>query len=282
VELRPFPLTSKRSQIKGDLNLLNRFLQALARRFGYVVVLESLPPEPDKGMEGSKLDYKYLDRLATLIEEFTGTIPTSFFEVGANFAQDAAYLAKKWQLSSGNVVVFEPHPLIVEKVRNRYDFLVVPKAVSNVNGRLQFNAVKLENTSNSGISSLLPHIVNDEADNDLIEVEVIRLDDFAAANSWAKIDFLKIDVEGLTYEVLEGLGNFLENVGCIQIETEYIAVWKDQRTQSEVYKLLEENHFQLIDHFTQMDGVQSDSLWIREDLVIHKIYDLSHKQWVTK
>jgi hypothetical protein len=50
----------------------------------------------------------------------------------------------------------------------------------------------------------------------------------------------------------------------------------------DVYKLLEENHFQLIDHFTQMDGVQADSLWIREDLVVHKIYDLSNKQWVNK
>jgi len=271
-----------RNKIKGDLNLLNRFLQALARRFGYVVVLESLPPEPDKGMEGSKLDYKYLDHLATLIEEFTGLAPTNLFEVGANFAQDADYLSNKWELSPDSVVVFEPHPQIAEKVRSHYNFLVVSKAVSNVNDTMQFNAVKLENTTNSGISSLLSHTVNDSAENDMIEVEVIRLDDFAAMNSWTKIDFLKIDVEGLTYEVLEGLGSFITNVGCIQIETEYMQIWENQQPQQSVYRLLEASGFQLIDHFTQMDGIQADSLWIRSDLVIHKIFNLSLNMWEFK
>lgn len=262
--------------------MLNSVLQSIARQFGYVVVFKALPDKPEMEMQGSKLDYEYLDRTATLIQEFTGTTPTNFCEVGANFAQDAAYLAAKWQIRPENIVVFEPHPDIVEKIRGHYDFVVVPKAVSNVNKKMQFNAVKLENTSNSGISSLLPHTLNNVDDNDLIEVEVIRLDEFAAKNGLNKIDFLKIDVEGLTFEVLEGLGDFLKNVSCIQIETEFITVWEEQHTQLDVYKLLEENHFQLIDHLTQMDGVQADSLWIREDLVVHKIYDLSNKQWVNK
>lgn len=260
--------------------MLNRLLQALARRFGFVVVLKPLPPKPDKGMEGSKVDFEYLDRIAKLIEEFTGTIPGNLCEVGANFAQDAAYLSRKWQLSPETVVVFEPHPDIALKVRNHYDFVVMTKAVSNVNTVMQFNAVKLDSTSNTGISSLLPHSINDITENDFVEVEVTRLDTFATAHGLTHIDFLKIDVEGLTFQVLEGLGEFLQNVCCIQIETEFIPIWKDQRTQSEVYRLLEENRFQLIEHFTQMDGVQGDSLWIREDCVIHKIYDLSRKQWV--
>ena len=75
----------------------------------------------------------------------------------------------------------------------------------------------------------------------------------------------------LTFEVLEGLGDFLKNVGIIQVETEFIPIWKDQHTQSDVYQFLEKNHFQLIEHFTQLDGVQADSLWIREDLVSHRI-----------
>lgn len=260
--------------------MLNRLLQSVARRFGYVVVLKPLPAKLDDGMEGSKVDFEYLDRIATLIEEFTGVAPNNLFEVGANYAQDAAYLSKKWRLPQENVVVFEPHPEIAHKVRDHYDFIVVSKAVSNEDTTMKFNAVKLGSTTNTGISSLLPHSINDQSENDLVKIEVTRLDTFALAHAWPQIDFLKIDVEGLTFEVLEGLGEFLQNVRCIQIETEYIPIWKDQRTQSDVYQLLEENHFQLIEHFTQNDGVQADSLWIREDCVIHRIYDLSRKQWV--
>jgi len=257
-------------------------LQSIARLFGIVVVFKRIPAQSDHGMEGSKTDFEYLDRVSNLIAEFTGEVPGNIFEVGANFAQDAAYLARKWHLTPDNVVVFESHPEISGKVRNHYDFQVVPKAVAIVNSVMEFNAVKLGSTLNTGISSLLQHSVNDQTENEIVEVEVIRLDSFAEINGWKRIDFLKIDVEGMTFEVLEGLGDFLENVRYIQIETELIPVWKGQRTQQQVYQLLEENRFQLIEHLTQMDGVQADSLWIRQDLVIHKIYDLTKKQWVIK
>jgi FkbM family methyltransferase len=172
------------------------------------------------------------------------------------------------------------HPAIASAVSNHYEFDVTQKAVSNVSGFLTFNAVNIDKTSNSGISSLLKHSVNDSEHVDAVTVEVIRLDDFVRARGIPHIDFLKIDVEGMTYEVLDGIGEFIQHVACIQIETEVMPIWENQRTQTDVYALLESKGFQLIEHVTQMDGIQGDSLWARSDVVTHKIYNMDRKEWV--
>jgi hypothetical protein len=133
--------------------LLNRLLQRVARRLGYVVGLETIPGKAYEGMEGSKVDYEYLDRIAKLIKDLTVAIPQNLYEVGARFAQDACYLFRKWQLSPENVSVSEPPPDIAGKVQHHYKFVVVGKAVSDVNSLMRFNAVNLESTSNSGMAS---------------------------------------------------------------------------------------------------------------------------------
>lgn len=260
--------------------MLNKFVQWIARKLGFVVVFEKLPKQPDPGMGGSKLDYQYLDHLMDLISRLTTISPRIIFEVGANYAQDAAYLADSWKITHGDVYVFEPHPVIASALTNHYKFEVNQKAVSNTSGFLTFNAVNIDKTSNSGISSLLTHRVNDSALVDGVTVEVIRLDDFVRARGIPNIDFLKVDVEGMTYEVLDGLGEFIQHVACIQIETEVMPIWENQRTQTDVYALLEAKGFQLIEHITQMDGIQGDSLWARSDVVTHKIYNMDRKEWV--
>lgn len=260
--------------------MLNKIVQWIARKFGFVVVLERLPKQPDPGMGGSKLDYQYLDHLMDLTSRLTTISPHVIFEVGANYAQDAAYLADSWNIAHSDVYVFEPHPSIASAVSDHYEFEVTQKAVSNVSGFLTFNAVNINKTSNSGISSLLRHSVNDPTDVDCVTVEVIRLDDFVRARGISSIDFLKVDVEGMTFEVLDGLGEFIHNVACIQIETEVLPIWENQRTQTDVFALLESKGFQLIEHITQMDGIQGDSLWARSDLVTHKIYNMDRKEWV--
>jgi len=183
---------------EGDFDLINAIIQWVARKFGYVVVLEKIHQLPDAGYEGSKIDFLYLDHLSDLIEKFALFIPRNFFEVGANFAQDAAYLAKKWDLEPGAVFVFEPHPEIAARVSSHYDFRVFPIAISNVNDWLTLNAVKLDEFSNSGISSLLQHSVNDANASNEIKVQVSRLDEIMASECIESIDFLKIDVEGLS------------------------------------------------------------------------------------
>jgi FkbM family methyltransferase len=173
--------------------------------------------------------------------------------VGANYAQDAAYLADSSKIVRSDVNLLDAHPVIASALTDKYRFEVNQKAVLNINGCLTFNAVNISQTSNSEVQSLLKHSVNDSVQIDAITVEVIRLDDLVRVRGISKIDFLKVDVEGMAFEVLDGLGEFIHNVSCIQIETEVMPAWENQWTQTEVFVLLETKGFQKNEHITQKD-----------------------------
>ena len=50
-------------------------------------------------------------------------------------------------------------------------------------------------------------------------IRIFRGDDYAKAAGVSKVDFLKIDVEGMEFEVMQGFGGFLgANVDCVQFE----------------------------------------------------------------
>lgn len=61
--------------------------------------------------------------------------------------------------------------------------------------------------------SLGGHIVQEKSEN-TIEIKTVRLKDFL----WEKIDFLKIDIEGPEYDILEDCGETLKNVENIFVE----------------------------------------------------------------
>jgi len=75
-------------------------------------------------------------------------------------------------------------------------------------------------------------------------ISVVRLDDFVDKNSISEIDILKIDVEGFEFEVLNGLGDFLQKVKCIVVEVGYIR--STTKTHfSEMESFMEDNGFYL-------------------------------------
>ena len=78
------------------------------------------------------------------------------------------------------------------------------------------------------------------------------------------VDFVKIDVEGCTYEVLEGFGERIRDVKCIQLEAEHVELFEGQRLFDEISSLLCKNNF-VMAHFELLDGKQSDSLWIQKN-----------------
>jgi FkbM family methyltransferase len=85
------------------------------------------------------------------------------------------------------------------------------------------------------------------------KVEVIRLDNFLKANSIDRIDILKIDVEGFEFEVLNGLGEYIDQVSCIVTEVGY------QRNP-------EKTHFADMDRYMEEHGFK-----------VFNIYELSPK-----
>ncbi len=214
--------------------------------------------------DGTSMQY-YVD----LIENFCNFTPKNIFEIGANFAQDAEFLRRSFDIDEKNVYIFEPHPQIFKELKKMYNFNSFEQAVSNAQGMVNFNAIDIENNEydNTGISSLKNGLTTNTENFIEVNVEMIRMDSFMKNNKIVEIDFLKIDVEGVNYEVLEGFGKELQKVKVIQTEGEYKQYWEDQKLYCDMEKYLTQRGFLLIDFKLSVDGVQSDSLWIQKQYI---------------
>jgi FkbM family methyltransferase len=78
------------------------------------------------------------------------------------------------------------------------------------------------------------------------EVEVRTLESFAAGAGLESVDYLKVDVEGTEYEVLEGAGALLGRTGVVRVEVCFIPFRIGQRLFSNVDLLLRGHGFDLL------------------------------------
>lgn len=196
------------------------------------------------------------------IKNYTDFKPQIIFEIGANYAQDAEGLRYYFNLPEENVWVFEAHPDICKEISKLYNFHIFNNAVYNEEKIMEFNAVDINVENNSGVSSLLGRVQTDcEYKMKNVQVKSIRMDNFMNENKIEKIDFLKLDVEGCNWEVLDGFGDRLKDVEAIHIESEHVSIWEGQKLYNDIRKKLEENDFVLV--FFQRYYSQSDSFWIK-------------------
>lgn len=212
---------------------------------------------------------------ADLTEKFCTFKPSNVFEIGANYAQDAEYLRKRFGLKESNIYIFEPHSAIIKAVRELYSFNSYDIAISNHNGRAVFHAIDIENNEykNSGISSLKKGLTTNSRNFVDIEVDVVRMDTFIRENKIESVDLLKLDVEGANYEVLEGFGDELSRVKAIQVEGEYRQYWEGQKLYWDIEQLLRQSNFELVYFSLSDDGVQSDSFWVQKRYIARAVND---------
>jgi FkbM family methyltransferase len=191
----------------------------------------------------------------------------NIFEIGANFAQDADYLMECFTLSAKDVYVFEAHPEIYSVIKKIHQFNAFNNAVFNKEGDIKFNIVPLD-SENSGMSSVF------KLDNTIVSKEVtvksIRMDNFMNKNEIKRVDFLKLDVEGATYEVLEGFGGRITDIQAMHIEAEHSETGSFQMTKyfKDIEKLLQKNGFEMV--YFQRNLMQSDSFWVRPEILLYK------------
>jgi len=152
------------------------------------------------------------DNLAIIKEEFQKA-PAKYklvIDVGASGNYSAASLLtlnENWQ-----GLLFEPDPRsynrLVETYKNNKAVIILNKAVSNIEGKLEF-LLHPEPT----LSSLEANTTWYKTDTKLerIQIEVVKLGKILAEqNIPLDFDFLKIDAEGFDYRILENL--FIESL----------------------------------------------------------------------
>ena len=207
-----------------------------------------------------------MHHFASWISDNTTLEVKNIFEIGANFGQDADFLMESFKLSPSQIYVFEAHPEIYQAIKKIHKFNAYNYAVFNDEKDMTFNIVPI-NLSNNGISSL--YKLSGTVETKEVLVKSIRMDKFMYENKIDKIDFLKLDVEGASYEVLEGFGDRLQDINSMHIEAEHGGLYFQGSTKffDDIEKLLKENGFEMV-YFARIGYLlQSDSFWVRKEIL---------------
>jgi len=173
------------------------------------------------------------------------------FDIGAHRGK----MIRKFRQFAPNAVIHGFEPSLAAYEALRVDFaanervVLSPKAVSDKCGTACFYENAFDETN-----SLLPSVSVDRHIDlhtrpvRVTEVETITLDDYVRDKNISCVEFVKIDVQGNTFAVLQGSEWLLRNkiVKWIYAEVEFIQIYKDEKRFSEIEMFMRSRDYSLV------------------------------------
>jgi FkbM family methyltransferase len=129
--------------------------------------------------------------------------PVNFFDVGANIGHHTLFMSPH----ADHIFSFEPFSVVREEMVRKLtharisNVTIFPVALGDHNETGAFHPPTGANQGTGTLGSNLPENASDET----ISVQVVRGDDFFAANQLPAVTLLKMDVEGYETKALSGL-----------------------------------------------------------------------------
>ena len=173
----------------------------------------------------------------------------TIFDVGANLGEYTKAISEIFTKMNYNIYCFEPSPSIFPKLQKNLINTPPRLLLNNIGlGDEPKRSILYSDQERSGLSSLydrkLDHF-NVKLDKKE-EVMIETIDLFCKTNNIAKIDFLKIDVEGNELNVLKGAKEMLKNRAIKNIQFEFGGCNIDSKTYfQDFYYLLTKNNFKI-------------------------------------
>jgi FkbM family methyltransferase len=197
-------------------------------------------------------------------------------DIGSRDALEA--IALKDHFPKATVYAFECNPPAIERcvenIGDREDIILIPKAISDECGPVDFHAIDPERTittwpdGNIGASSLFianPAYPIETYHQNKITVEAITLSQWAADIGVNTIDIIWMDLQGAELKALRGLGKLIHTVSVIYTEVEYREMYFGQPLFPEIDEYLTSRGFHLQAKFNTSEWF-GDILYIREEL----------------
>jgi FkbM family methyltransferase len=154
------------------------------------------------------------------IKSFMKFIPNGeiFVDVGGNKGLYSSTLIKKFNVKE--IHIFEPCKLNIEIIKEKFSDKRIK--INNCGlSNLDSEAILYSNETGSGLASLSKRKLDHfgiKFDNEEL-IKLIRFDEYWKNNIKSEyVDLMKIDVEGHELNVLEGAGNYINNIKVIQFE----------------------------------------------------------------
>lgn len=187
------------------------------------------------------------------------------FDVGANKGYYAEWLFKEFG-NDMELLCFEParqsHQNLSETLKTIPPAKAIPLGFGKVNEQIELHY----NHEGSTIATLYPMAdMDDKVALDQKEViDVRRIEDYCKEEGIQKIDFLKVDVEGAEYDVLEGCGEMLKNGSIRFVQFEF-------GPNNMVSKTYMKDFFRVLKHYRIYRIVQNG---VRELPQYHEILEI--------
>lgn len=212
------------------------------------------------------MENQWLEPAVLEYKKYFGNTANIIIDIGTRDGDDAEYFREK--LNGREVYAFDANPIAVKETKKRYpDFVVIERAVSNYDGVTKFSQIVSEDKDLEGCSSIVRvHDVAGRGTSVEIEVPVIRMDTFFEGLGLDKVDIVKVDTEGFSFEVIDGMGKHIHNVKLFHLETETFKRHEGHRNNLEVRSFMESKGFKLVDLSYQWGPTIEDQVWINLEL----------------
>ncbi len=195
-----------------------------------------------------------------------GVKPEVFFDIGAYEGGFSKLFFNVWKNTKG--FCFEGNPRQLDKLHhNLKDFSEKLSIFSCLlgNNNIENVTFKLAETASS--------VLDEHFDQDFttVEVPMFRLDKLIDEGKIPIPSFVKIDTQGYEFEILQGLGKYIDKVDYFLIETNFIDIHKNVHLVADIVNLLNTHNFVMYDiteiHRRPLDRAifQVDFIFVKEN-----------------
>jgi FkbM family methyltransferase len=200
-----------------------------------------------------------------------GSIEGTWIDVGAHHGETTLDCAI--QNPNLRIFAFEPNISAAAKLIGRaQNYFVIPMAVAEVDGVAPFNINATDEASsllaideNARLSWTGGESLHVES---VMSVPTIRLETFMNLMGIEKIDYLKVDTQGMDLAVVVSAGTRLRDIYKITLEVDITAhrLYKNAPCKAEVVDYLSASGFTLVNADQQTHGQEENLTFIRGDL----------------
>lgn len=208
-----------------------------------------------------------LEPVVTNYRKYFGADAHIIIDLGTRDGDDAEWLSHR--LNGGRVIAVDANEDAVKATKEKYPWMeTLYGAVADYSGTTTFQKVNSDNKDLAGCSSIYADKVTNNKEFfglvELITVPVYRMDELLKNLGLTSeiIDLVKIDVEGYSWQVLEGFGEKLRNVKMLHIETETQATHANHRNCEDIINFMEEHGFVLVDTSYEWGSGIEDQIWV--------------------
>jgi FkbM family methyltransferase len=165
-------------------------------------------------------------------------------------------LHSRWPKIAGSnfkAMLFEPDPREYDRLKQSVgdNYIVLNSALSNSPQELKFNLCRKQQASSIFMPNFeLLNKYPDAQRYDIVNTITMKtdtMDNQLHKAGLMEVDFIKIDTQGYDLSILEGAVKTLENVSGLEIEVEFLPIYKDQPLFREVDQFITSRGFELID-----------------------------------